>query len=236
MSKKITYDIPATLVHTVNGREYRVNGKIVGINESAETVSMTFSGYKGIEHNIPMSNVYVTEGIIDTLKTVGRKAITSVKKLIQKVNGFLFPKDDNGACDFRYMNHPVNIAILNARGELPECVYFSPNDNIIKTTAEFGINVTKNTDPLELAAARESEENNRYWGRVMREYVKNESMSFKVSDAVKVVNEKYYTDVRKKALNESLLSLRNPGAVRGKYGLEMNYSECVGTVISNVLA
>lgn len=238
MNKKRTYDIPAALVHTINGREYRVNGKIVGINEAAETVSMTFKGYKGIEHDIPMSSVYVTEGILDTLKDVGRRAIAGVKKLIQKVKGFLFPKNEDGEIDLSYMNHPANIAILNARGELPEGVHFYPSDNVVETAAEYGINVAEDVEPLDYAAAQETEDNERYWARVMREYVKNESMSFTVSDAIKVVNEKYYVNVHKKmvknALNEAVVSMGNPGFLRDKYGKEYGYKAAVGQVTANI--
>ena len=239
MNKKKTYDIPAALVHVVDGREYRVNGRIVGINEAAETVSMTFKGYKGVEHGIPMSAVYVTEGILDTLKDVGRKAVAGVKKLIAKVRGFLLPKDDNGEIDLGYLNHPANIAIMNVRGDLPEAVHFYPSDQVVDTAAEYGINVKEDVEPLDYAAAIETEENERYWGRVMREFVKNESLDFTVADAAKAVNEKYYSNVYNKmvrnALNEAIVSMHNPGFLKDKYGKEYGFNAAVGQVTSNIM-
>jgi hypothetical protein len=45
-------NIPATLVHTVNGKKYTLNGKLLFINESAKTCKMRFGNE--IANDIPL--------------------------------------------------------------------------------------------------------------------------------------------------------------------------------------
>lgn len=236
---KKSINIPAVLVHTLNGNEYRVSGNIVGINEANETVSMKFKGYKGVEHDIPMSAVYVTEGIIDSIKNAGRKILSGIKKLIRKVKGFLFPME-NGKPDVDYMNSPVNIAIMEAKGELPEGVHFYANQTTIDTAAENGVNVEEDVDPLDYDTAAECAQIETYWDRVMKDFVKNESLDYTVADAIKSVNEKFYVDKfsemkRTLPLNEgAILDLDNPGFLRDKYGKSYGYKAAVGQVKANI--
>ena len=61
MSKSKGYQIPATLIHTVNNKRYRLNGTLLNVNESAGTCTMKFGKY--INKNIPSSEVYLNEPV-----------------------------------------------------------------------------------------------------------------------------------------------------------------------------
>ena len=59
-------NIPATLVHTVDGKKYTINGELLSINEAANTCVMKF-GNK-ISRNIPVEEVYLNEAFSNQLK------------------------------------------------------------------------------------------------------------------------------------------------------------------------
>lgn len=104
-------NIPALLVHNMNNTQYRVHGTIVGINESNDTVSMKFKGYRHVEHNIPMSHVYVNENILDNIKNAGKKVMGAIKTLVRKVGGFLMLMI-NGKPDPNSKNAPINLTVM----------------------------------------------------------------------------------------------------------------------------
>ena len=58
MQKNNKLNIPAVLMHEVNGVQYRVNGIITAINESNNTCSMKFRGYP-VFNGIPMNSIYM---------------------------------------------------------------------------------------------------------------------------------------------------------------------------------
>ena len=233
--KRNSINIPAVLVHTVDDTEYRVSGHIVGINESNETVSMKFNGYKGIEHGIPMSSIYVNEGILDSIKNAGKKAIGTVKTLVRKVRGFLYLVI-NGKFEPNSLNAPVNLAVRAERGEIPG-VSFYPSKNLQDFASENGIELTDD-EPEFTIDDIEAREIENYWDRVMKEYTQDESVT--IDKAIKNVNEKYYVDKFKKYgrkhLNEASLSLKNHPGFPDKYGMEVDLETLKGRIMTNVLA
>jgi len=67
----------------------------------------------------------------------------------------------------------------------------------------------------------------------MKEYANPENESLSLKETVKMVNEKYYTNIDKTPLNETVASLHSTGTDR--YGEEANTRELKGLIISNVL-
>jgi hypothetical protein len=163
-----------------------------------------------------MSAVLINEGIIDSLKNASKKIVAGIKTLIKKVKGFLLPASEDGEVDYSFINMPINIAIMQEKGMLPDSAgYFYPTEAIIAEAADNGITISNDVKPFDHAAAEEGAEAEKYWARVMKEFVKNESLSYTVSDAIKDVNEKYYrpNKLYKQVLNEAsgVVSLENPG-------------------------
>lgn len=232
--KRNSINIPAVLVHTVDDTEYRVSGHIVGINESNETVSMKFNGYKGIEHGIPMSSIYVNEGILDSIKNAGKKAIGTVKTLVRKVRGFLYLVI-NGKFEPNSLNAPVNLAVRAERGEIPG-VSFYPSKNLQDFASENGIELADD-EPEVTIDDIEARGIENYWDRVMKEYTQDESVT--IDKAIKNVNEKYYVDKFKKYdrkhLNEAITSLGNQPGFEQKYGEEMSLETIKSELVTNIM-
>lgn len=231
---KLKDSIPAVLVHCEGNKEYRVRGNIVGINESAGTVSMKFKGYNKVEHGIPMDSIYLSEGIIDQLKGVAGKIRQGINTLVRKIKGFLFPVDENGNIDRDVMGVGVNLAAKQAKGGIADGVTFYPSNTVLEYANEQGTACeAPDYDIADSIAERDAASIEKYWGRVMREYVKNESYS--AADAVRSVNEKYYNIKKSKALNEAVWSLENQPNNREAYGVEMDLELCIQEVRANIM-
>lgn len=231
---KLKDSIPAVLVHYEGDKEYRVRGNIVGINESAGTVSMKFKGYNKVEHGIPMDSIYLSEGIIDQLKGVAGKIRQGINTLVRKIKGFLFPVDENGNIDRDVMGVGVNLAAKQAKGGIADGVTFYPSNTVIEYANEQGTACeAPDYDIADSIAERDAASIEKYWSRVMREYVKNESYS--AADAVRSVNEKYYNIKKSKALNEAVWSLENPPQNRETYGVEMDLEMCIQRVQTSIM-
>ena len=86
MQKNNKLNIPAVLMHEVNGVQYRVNGIITAINESNNTCSMKFRGYP-VFNGIPMNSIYMNEAFLDKVKEYGKKAWQGIKKLVKAAGG-----------------------------------------------------------------------------------------------------------------------------------------------------
>ena len=112
MQKNNKLNIPAVLMHEVNGVQYRVNGIITAINESNNTCSMKFRGYP-VFNGIPMNSIYMNEAFLDKVKEYGKKAWQGIKKLVKAAGGFLFPEGEDGRPDMEYLYSPINIAIAS---------------------------------------------------------------------------------------------------------------------------
>jgi len=136
----------------------------------------------------------------------------------------------------QFINIPLNVACMR----LPESIKFAPSRATIDVADAMGCRVRNNNDIDSIfaeAEARESEEGNRFFKRLMREYVANESMSF--VDTYKLVQEKYYRDTitGKKAntLNEAYgtISLRN--VMPDHYGMEISGEALVDRIQAHLL-
>jgi len=136
-------NLPATLVHSVNGKKYTLNGKLLSINECTKTGTMQF-GNK-ISNNIPLNEVYLTESsLADIIKKTGKKlkdkAVQlwhTIKGIVKSIGGFLVPVDENGNELYQYLNNPLNLAVM----PLPESVSFAPSEETVQICKDNGAKV-----------------------------------------------------------------------------------------------
>lgn len=225
-------NIPATLVHTVNGKKYTLNGKLLSINESAKTCSMRFGNE--IADNVPLKEVYLNEAFLDDIKKFGRKAVDKVKHfwhkitdVVKSVSGFILPVNENGEEIEEFVNIPANIACV----KLPASICYAPSDATLDICDEFGTKPVAKYDAETVFSIPEENDKamiEEYWTRVMKEY-SDSDMS--LGESVRYVNKNYY---RKTAnnLNESVVSLHN---IEDTYGPEIGTEELVDIVISSLL-
>lgn len=232
MAKKL--NLPATLVREVNGKKYRLNGTLLAINESAGTCTMQFGAR--ISSKVPTDEVYLNEGLMDTIKEVGGKVWKTIKRVIRSIGGFLIPVDEKGNQLFQFINAPVNVASM----KLPKSIDTVVTAEVAEYAEDHAVKLGKNVktsiaDCLAEAEARDSEEINKYWGRVMKEYAKPENESLNLGDTIKMVNEKYYHRVGPKqnnTLNEAAIpSLHN---LVGGYGAEVGSKELTGLIYDSI--
>lgn len=232
MIKRNSINIPAVLVHTIGNTEYRVNGQIVDINESNQTVSMKFKGYKNIEHGIPMENILVNENILDTLKDAGRKTLNAVKNLVRKVRGFLYVVI-NGRPAVDSINAPVNLAISAANGKLAGCKFY-PSASMIALAEENGVTLPNDEPDIDITDS-ERDQIEGYWSKVMKQYVSDEDAT--LEESVKYVKQHFYKDRLKNKLNEAFtLSLDNPSGFEDIYGDQQTLKQIKRELRTNVLA
>ena len=226
--QKQLLNIPAVLIHTIDGTQYRVNGTLVGINEATQTCSMKFDGYE-VQTGIPVSNVYLTEGFLDKVKEYGKAAWEGIKKVAKTIGGLFLPVKANGEPALQFANTPTNIAIMDIPG-----IGVELSDSAREAAEEAGC-VIPEKSALAQAVEDECKEIETFWGRVMKTYTQNESMTSR--QAVKYVLENYYKPNERytKALNEaSIVSLHNKGKA-ARYGIEVGTDELVGELYDNIL-
>lgn len=233
MSKSKGYQIPATLIHTVNNKRYRLNGTLLNVNESAGTCTMKFGKY--INKNIPSSEIYLNERVYDELVKAGKFIWNKIKKVVKSVKGFIFPVNEKGQELEQFINIPANVVAM----PLPASVDYCPSDATIELAEEYDMEVmqTKTMDEaLDDAIRRENKEITTYWTRVIKEYQKPKNESLTISDTVKLVNEKYYhrTVNTSNVLNEAgIPSLHN--LIKGGYGEELNAKQLVDRIYQDLL-
>ena len=116
-------NLPATLVHTIDGKKYRLNGRLLAINESKGTCTMKFG--KEVSNNIPLNELYLTEGVLDKLKDFGYAVWNKIKKVVKLAAGFIVPISEKGEKLVQFINNPINLIAM--RRYLPEGVEFYPN-------------------------------------------------------------------------------------------------------------
>lgn len=211
-------NVPATLVHKMSGKTYRLDGTLVSVNESANTCTMRFG--ERVAKNVPIEQVYLNEGVLDYIKGVGQKVWGAVKNIIKKIKGFIFPVDENGNAMTQLINMPINVATMN----IPS-VAFVASDGMRKVMEEQGMN-TSNLYDMDTACAdgeaNDSMEAEEKIKRIMEVYTANEGMT--ITQACRYVNEKYYKFYgNSKHLNEGEdLDVPNVDVVGfgdvGKYG------------------
>ena len=89
-------NVPAWLIHKKDGKKYSIPGKLVSINQMNESAVMSFN-IKGkvVEHEVPIKNVVINEGFLDTIKDtaskVGKSISNAIDFVVKKIKGMLFP-------------------------------------------------------------------------------------------------------------------------------------------------
>ena len=133
-------NLPATLVHSVNGKKYTLNGKLLSINESTKLATMQFGDKTN--SNIPLNEVYLNEGALkDMIKKTGKKIKDAAKKTWEKIKGvlsliggFLIPVDEDGNELTEFINSPINYPLM----DLPESIKIVPSDKTLQLCAACG--------------------------------------------------------------------------------------------------
>ena len=232
------FELPATLIHTVNGKKYTLNGKLLAINESKKTCTMQF-GDKTSE-NVPLKEIYLTESALaDLAKKAGKKLKDAakslwvkIKGLVKVIGGLLVPVDENGNTLLQFINNPLNLAVIT----LPDAVKFVPSESTLVQCEADDAKVINNStidEAFELSLSNEKSEIETYWSRVMKEYANPENESLTLSETVRMVNETYYhkTDVYE-SLNESVVSLKS--ANERIYGKFVNTARLIDLITESI--
>ena len=191
-------NIPAVLVHTVKGKQYKVNGLILSINESNDTCTMRFKGNL-VENNIPMNKILINEGFLDKIKEYGKKIANYIA---QKVKGFIAIVDETAQKVLPWsLNNVGNIAIQASKGQLPDGVYFAPSDTLKQTAGCGGMSIDQ---AFSESMRKDKEQITRFWKRVIQ---RAGTTSDTIEESVKYVNEKYYKEspLYRKSLNENVI-------------------------------
>lgn len=222
-------NIPASIVMKDKAGNNRIlNGKLISVNESYNVCSVNINGR--IYNDVDLKNVYLNEAFLDTLKEKGKALWSRIKNVVKTVGGFLLPISEAGKQIASFLNTPINVSMM----KLPKSIQFFPSKATEAMAESFGNHTlnSANADPFAEAERNDKITAEKYWKRVMKEYVANESMS--ISDTVKLVNEKYYVDKFAKSLNEAAtVSLKNVGGA--DYGEYLSYTELVDRVRSEIL-
>ena len=194
---KTRLNIPATLVHSVNGTQYKINGILLSINESNDTCSMRFDD-NYVENNIPLNKILINEGFIDKIKEYGKKVASYIT---DKVRGFIALVDDaaNQVVSWS-LNNVGNLAIKASKGMLPKGVYFAPSASLKKIAGTGGMTID---EAFAESIAKDREDIVNYWSRVIKRAGTTDET---ISESIKYVNETYYKPSKLyKALNEKVL-------------------------------
>lgn len=194
---KTRLNIPATLVHSVKGTQYKINGILLSINESNDTCSMRFDD-NYVENNIPLNKILINEGFIDKIKEYGKKVASYIT---DKVRGFIALVDDatNQIVSWS-LNNVANLAIKASKGMLPKGVYFAPSASLKKIAGTGGMTIDQ---AFAESIAKDREDIVNYWSRVIKRAGTTDET---ISESIKYVNETYYKPTKLyKALNEKVL-------------------------------
>lgn len=194
---KTRLNIPATLVHSVKGTQYKINGILLSINESNDTCSMRFDD-NYVENNIPLNKILINEGFIDKIKEYGKKVASYIT---DKVRGFIALVDDaaNQVVSWS-LNNVANLAIKASKGMLPKGVYFAPSASLKKIAGTGGMTIDQ---AFAESIAKDREDIVNYWSRVIKRAGTTDET---ISESIKYVNETYYKPSKLyKALNEKVL-------------------------------
>lgn len=194
---KTRLNIPATLVHSVKGTQYKINGILLSINESNDTCSMRFDD-NYVENNIPLNKILINEGFIDKIKEYGKKVASYIT---DKVRGFIALVDDTANQVVSWsLNNVGNLAIKASKGMLPKGVYFAPSASLKKIAGTGGMTIDQ---AFAESIAKDREDIVNYWSRVIK---RTGTTDETISESIKYVNETYYKPTKLyKALNEKVL-------------------------------
>lgn len=216
-------NIPATLVRTVNGRKYQMQGTLLSINESNDTCSMRLNGT--IKRNIPLNSVLINEGFMDKIKEYGSKVVNYVRT---KIKGFFVLIDEvTKQIVPGSQKNMANLAVASANGEFTG-VLISPSPDLCRETGISGLSVDEVFAPME---NKEIEEANTFWSRVIRRAGTTDDS---IQESVQYVYRNYYKPVLPaKSLNERVVYTIDtvPG-----YGPRLNTTELKQRLRSNIIA
>lgn len=222
-------NIPATLIHTMKGQQYKVNGLILSINESNDTCTMKFDDFTS--SNIPMNKVLINEGFIDKIKEYGKKIASYITR---KVKGFIVLVDEAAQKVFPWsLYNAGNLAIEAANGQMPAGVYFAPTKTLQQTAGVKGMSID---EAFAHSIQNDRNEIVKYWKRVISRAGTTEDES--IEESVKYVNEHYYktSNVYKKALNEAIYDYGNTKDKNGQsqYGTEVSSKQLKAKLKQNI--
>lgn len=192
MTNSKNLNIPAILIRTINGKEKQIAGKLISINESANTCSMCFKNGKTFS-NIPMNNILVNEGFIDKVKEYGKNVVDFIKR---KVKGFIMLVDDATG---KFLNWSA-LTVANFNAVNPVGIKFAPSATLAAANGIKGLSIDE--------AMAEPMHNDRvmiekYWRRVIKRAGTTDEP---IEESVKFVNENFYTiNPAYKALNETVV-------------------------------
>lgn len=226
---KTRLNIPATLVHSVQGKQYKINGTLLSINESSDTCTMRFA--KGhIEKDIPMSSILINEGFLDKVKEYGQKVASYI---VKKVKGFIALVDETTkkVLDWSYWN-VGNMALNAAKGNMPEGVYFAPSASLKNELKIKGMSIDQ---AFAEAERRDSEAITSYWTKVIKHAGTTDDS---IQESVKFVNEHYYTPTNLyKSLNEAIYSYDDIKMGKngfGMYGTALSSKQLKSRLFTNI--
>ena len=188
--------VPVIILHEMDDTQYKIAGELVAINESNDTCTIRFKNGR-VEDSIPMDCIYIREGFLDTVKEYGRKAAAWI---ISKVKGLFEIETDNEENAFQ---HPINMIAAAANGMTPAWATFYPSRNMVQLAEEAGFSYDEPEDvDTGGQAAKEIEDINIFWGRVMNVAGTTDKT---IEESIQYVNENYYNSLFTKhnSLNEA---------------------------------
>ena len=216
MSKNDKLNVSVTILHEMENVQYKISGNLIGINENSNTCTIRFKNGR-VESGIPMSDVYIAEGLLDTVKKYGKKFATW---LVKKVKGLVAFCNLDGKMDENCFFSPVNILAKQSNGTLPSACTFYPTQNIIEQAEAVGISVVLPDDnELSQSEKDEIEGIERFWKRVMNISGTTDKT---VEESIKYVNEAYYhNSALYNKLNENIVyTLGSPKDELGRDDLD----------------
>lgn len=247
---KNNLNIGAVLFHVYEGVEYKISGRIVGINENDETCTMKFANGR-VETGIPMSEVFVNEGIVDKIKQYGKRVIDWI---VQKVKGFVCFLAPGGKVSGNSFLNPINMFAAYGKGEFNPAIKMFPSAELVEAGRNYGVSIpaADDDDILTEACNRDIERINEYWTRVMNVAGTTDKT---VEESVNYVNKKYYKTSRLfeamcESKKETMRQLNedkeaNPTGIfsmdqvadfykRKNYGKRVNTKELKGAIKTNI--
>ena len=227
-------NIPATLTRTINGKQYKMDGMILAINESTDTCTMRFNNI--IKDDVPIGSVLINEGIIDKIKEYSQKAVSYIRS---KIKGFFVIIDEATKKILPGSEHnAANIAICSARNMF-RGTWFSPAPALVE---EAGISGALSID--QAFAPIINRETRTYvvpfWKRVIKDYG---STNKTLEESINYVKSHYYKSVTNKynksnELNEKVIySIDDIPMTKdgyGEYGIPMGTTELKSEIMSNI--
>lgn len=220
MSKNDKLNVSVTILHEMDNVQYKISGNLIGINENSNTCTIRFKNGR-VESGIPMEDVYIAEGLLDTVKKYGKKFATW---LVKKVKGLVAFCNLDGEMDENCFFSPVNILARQSNGTLPSACTFYPTQNIIEQAEAAGISVVLPDDnELSQDEKDEIEGIERFWTRVMNIAGTTDKT---VEESIQYVNEAYYHN---SALYNKLNEVWSLGGPKDELGRDDLDGEWVNT-------